>query len=82
MSLSINDYQTASAEWQNYKNAYNIAGQSLANVITTGTVVYNDPSFRAMFPNSFVAYQQYLVLLQTAINTFISTLPVEPTLNG
>lgn len=82
MSLSINDYQTASAEWQNYKNAYNIAGQALNNVLTTGTVVYHDPSFIAMFPNSFAAYQQYLVNLQTAINSFISTLPVEPSLSG
>lgn len=79
---TIAQIQTIVQEFNNFKNSYNIAGSALANVITTGTTLYNDAVMASEFPNSWTTYQAYLVDLQDAINTFIAGLPAEPPLSG
>lgn len=67
-------------------NAFNgslYSGQSaLQNVITQGTILYNDANFAAAFPNSIAAYKTYLLAVQSAINTFEASFPAAPVLNG
>lgn len=82
MSVDINAIQTASQEWQTFQNCYNTAGAALSNVTATGTTLYSDPTFAALFPNTWPAYQAYLVTLGGAINTFLASLPPPPPLNG
>lgn len=81
-ALSIATLQNMTTEFESFKRSYNNAGSALAQVINTGTVIYNDANFASEFPTSWAAYQAYLVKLQSAINTFIAGLPVEPPLNG
>lgn len=82
MPISIAEIEQASKEYQDFKLAYTNAGASLSKVISTGTILFNDPNFLEIFPNTFPAFQTYLLNLQTAINNFIGALPVEPPLEG
>lgn len=82
MSVTISNLQTMAQEYQNFINAYNTANVALQNVISVGTVLYNDATFAALFPNSITAYKTYLVSLQTDINSFIAGIPAAPALSG
>ena len=79
---SIATYAQITQEYENFKQSYTVAGTALANVITQGTTLYNDAALATAFPTSINTYKTYLVDLQSAINTFIAGLPVEPPLNG
>lgn len=81
-TLQISDIQRISAEYYNFKNAYDAAGSALSNVISIGTSLYNDAALVSLFPTSSQAYKTYLVNVQSAINTFIAGLPAEPPLSG
>lgn len=82
MTTSMNQIANLSSEYTNFQNSFNTAGAALNNVIVMGTALHNDATLAAIFPTTYVAYQTYLVSLQTAINTFIAGLPVAPPLNG
>lgn len=82
MTISMTQVGTLSSEYANFLNSYSTAAAALSNVITVGTALHNDATLAAIFPATYVAYQNYLVSLQTAINTFIASLPVAPSLNG
>lgn len=79
---AISKLQQVTSEYQNYKNSLNTAQAALNNVISQGTVLYNDTTFSELFPNSINTYKTYLQNVQSAINTFISGFPSEPPLNG
>ncbi len=80
--LSIAQIQTASAEYQAYKNSLTNGLAALNAVIAAGTVLYNDATFATQFPVNWAAYQTYLLSCQTHINTLISSYPTEPTLTS
>lgn len=80
MANSISNLSAIITEYNNFKSAYNIGGSAIANVVTTGTILYNDANFAAEFPNNITAYKAYLVALNSAITTFLANLPVEPPL--
>lgn len=79
---TMNDLQQLIVEYQSFQGAYNSASFALQNVIKTGSDLYADAKFTQLFPNSVAAYKAYLVSLQTAINTFLASLPVAPPING
>lgn len=81
-TTTMTGIQNLSAEYQQFNSTYYSAGDALNKVLATGTVLYNDPTFAALFPNSIVAYQAYLAALQTYINTFLQGLPVAPAITG
>jgi hypothetical protein len=81
-SLTIGQFGSIWNEYQVFNNSITSGAAALNNVITQGTVVYNDPNFLTAFPTSFAAFQAYLLNVQTVINTLFSTFPVEPALGG
>lgn len=77
---SIQEIQNAVQQWENFQGAYSSAANSLQNVITLGTLIYNNPVYSELFPNSFGTYQQYLLNLKSAIDTFVAAVPAAPPL--
>ena len=82
MSISINNLISMSKEYQSYKNSLFIAKDALNNVISQGTILYNDANYSSQFPNNWASYQSYLVSLSNLINTFLASVPAEPQLTS
>ncbi len=79
---TVAQLQSVVQKYSDFKNSIQNGQTALQNVITVGTVLYTDAAFAAVFPNSVTAYKAYLLQVQSAINTFVSSFPAEPTLNG
>jgi len=82
VNYTIDTIGQFSQEYNAFINAYNVASTALSNVISTGTIIYQDNNGQAIFPNTFNTFKQYLVQLNSAIQTFIASLPARPSLNG
>lgn len=74
------DFQILAAQLSSFQASLLSAQTALNNVVITGTQVYNSPGLPEFFPTTYVAYKTALSQANTAINTFLSTFPVIPSL--
>jgi len=83
MTVSYTQMQTIIVpEKTAFDNSLANAKAALAAVIAAGTVLYGDTVFAAAFPNDMPGFKTYLLNAQSAINTFITNFPAEPTLGS
>lgn len=81
-NYTISNIEQISKEYRDFINNYEATASFLGQVISTGTVLYNDPNGQSIFPNSWGGFQQYLLALNASIQAFIASLPARPSLNG
>lgn len=79
---SIAQINTLIQEYQAFQNSLSTAQMVLDNVVAQGTVIFNDATLMALFPNTAVAYKAWLVSLGSSITTFRNSIPAPPSLNG
>lgn len=80
--VSIAGILQSSTNYLNFKSAWGTAESALNNVESTGTILYNDPFLADKCPQSFPAFQTFLIAVQSAITTFEQSLPSEPPISG
>ncbi len=80
--ITIEEVQSVARKYQAYKYSLNQGQASLEEVIKAGTILFTDEDLTQLFPTAIVAYKNYLISVQTAINSFVESFPVEPELKN
>jgi len=79
---TISDMQTLTNQYQNIVNTLTFIKQTIVIAQSQGQALYANPNLPTLYPNSYAAFQSFLLTVQTAVQTCLQSIPAIPPLNG